>query len=92
MSEASDGRPHESDAAKVLAAAEAVLSRLESAALESAAQDAPLRKHLLLQASLLARLAAALLLEPGFPALPEGFDNEHGRFRQFGLSWRYALA
>lgn len=69
MPEAPAGVPHETDAAKVLAAAERVLHELESA------PDTPERNRLLLQASFLARLASALLLEPEFPALPEGFER-----------------
>lgn len=69
MPEASAGAPHETDAALVLAAAERVLHELEST------PDPPERNRLLLQASFLARLASALLLEPEFPALPEGFER-----------------
>lgn len=58
-------------AATMLAGAEEILAALE----DLPADNEPTRNLLLLQASFLARLAAALLLEPGYPDLPEGFER-----------------
>jgi len=51
-----------------MSAAERLLDQLDSCS------DAPERAELLAVASFFLRLAAALLLEKDFPALPEGFD------------------
>ena len=63
-----DSPAKQAHAATVLAGAEEILAELE-------ADNSPKRNLALLQASFLARLAAALLLEPGFPDLPEGFER-----------------
>ncbi len=57
----------ESHAATVLGLAERILRQLEGSA------DSGDRNRLFLQASFLVRLAAALLVEADFPALPDGF-------------------
>ena len=61
--------------AQLLTAAEEQIERLE------AEPDAPDRTARLLQASLLTQLAAALLLEPDFPAGPQGLEQRQDRER-----------
>ena len=63
-----DSPAKQAHAATVLAGAEEILAELE-------ADNSPKRNLALLQASFLARLAAALLLEPGFPDVPKGFER-----------------
>jgi hypothetical protein len=63
-----DSPARQAHATTVLARAEEILAELE-------ADNSPKRNLALLQASFLARLAAALLLEPGFPDLPAGFER-----------------
>ena len=58
-------------AAAVLAAADQILTELESLS----SGNSPKPDSSLLQASFLTRLAAALLLEPDFPDLPAGFER-----------------
>ena len=76
----------EAQAARVLSAADEILAKLESS------PDAPDRERLLLGASFLARLAAALLLQPDFPALPEGFDRLRDRDRARRAAHQLALS
>ena len=59
--------PKEPEAAAVLGLVERILGQWEASA------DSGDRNRLFLQASLPGRLAAALLVEPDFPALPDGF-------------------
>ena len=66
-----DSPTRQAHAAAVLTGAEEILAELESLP----ADNSPKRNPLLLQASFLARLAAALLLEPGSPDLPTGFER-----------------
>lgn len=58
----------EADAAQAMSATERLLDKLDSCS------DAPERAELLAVASFFLRLAAALVLEKDFPALPEGLD------------------
>lgn len=57
----------EQQAGGVLGLAERIVAQCERSA------DPVRRNHLLLQSSFLVRLATALLIEPHFPALPDGF-------------------
>jgi hypothetical protein len=68
---ASDSPARQAHAAAVLAGAEEILAELEALP----AGNGPKRNLLLLQAFFLVRLAAALLLQPGFPDLPSGFER-----------------
>jgi hypothetical protein len=69
MADREDSASQEAQASAVLAMAERIVAELESS------PERADRNLLLLQASFLNRLAAALLLEPDFPALPGGFGR-----------------
>jgi len=66
-----DSPAKQAHAAAVLAAADQMLTELESLP----PGNSPKPDLALLQASFLTRLAAALLLEPDFPDLPAGFER-----------------
>ena len=66
-----DSAAKQAHAATALAGAEEILAELEALP----ADNGPKRNLAPLRASFLARLAAALLLEPGFPDVPKGFER-----------------